>query len=136
MSLECDFKLYTASGTSLTVLSQAAFNIKLNDHTFVHTVLLAEGFSYEFLLGKDFLIKNEASVDFSKFTLKFLSLKVNFTRPKQEQTLTTVADVHILPKTTGVMQAKFLEHKLIQNNDLLVEEGFFRRIIPFLLHGF
>ena len=41
---ECDSKLYTANGTSLTVLGQAAFNIKLNDHTFVHTVLVIEGF--------------------------------------------------------------------------------------------
>ena len=89
-------------------------------------MLVIEGFCYEFLLGKDFLIKNKASVDFGKFILKFPGLEVNFTRPKQEQTLTTVADVQILPKTTVVMQAKFLEHKSIPNNDLLVEGGFSR----------
>ena len=124
--LKCNCQLYAANGTPLTVLGQAAFNIKLNDHSFVHTVMVIDGFSYEFLLGKDFLIKNKAAVDFGNFALKFPGFDVNFTRPKREQTLSTVADVHILPQTTIAMQTKFAEKELIFSNDLLIEGGFSR----------
>ena len=65
-----DVDLYTANSTVMSVLGETAIKLRLNDRTFIHDVVVFEHCSYNFLPRRDFLIRNEACIDFASCSLK------------------------------------------------------------------
>ena len=118
-----DVDLYTANGTAMNVLGKTAIELRLNDRTFIHDVVVVEHCSYNFLLGRDFLIRNEACIDFASCSLKLSDMEIGFVAPKERKIVSTVSDLNVAAKTTVAIQTQLdLEHPL--TTDILIEGGF------------
>ena len=118
-----DVDLYTANGTAMNVLEKTAIELRLNDRTFIPDVVVVEHCSYNFLLGRDFLIRNEACIDFASCSLKLSDMEIGFVAPKEQKIVSTVSDLNVAAKTTVAIQTQLdLEHPL--TTDILIEGGF------------
>eukprot|EP00795_Rhopilema_esculentum_P017524 gene17524-9148_t len=114
--------LFAANGTPLSSLGKAEFSIQFKDRVFKHSVVVIENFSYDFILGKDFLVANKAAIDFGISSLILPDLVVEFSLPKRKFIVSTVSDVQISAKATVAIQTKLFDN--IENSDLFVEGGF------------
>ena len=114
--------LFAANGTPLSSLGKAEFSIQFKDRLFKHSVVVIENFSYDFILGKDFLVANKAAIDFGISSLILPDLVVEFSLPKRKFIVSTVSDVQISAKATVAIQTKLFDN--IENSDLFVEGGF------------
>ena len=117
-----DIDLFSASGTLLSSVGKSDLFITLNNCVFKHTVVVIENFSYDFILGKDFLVAHKATIDFGNSLLCLPDVVVEFTFPKRKFIVSTVSDVCISAKTTVAVQTKLPEFN--ENSDLFVEGGF------------
>ena len=117
-----DIDLFSASGTLLSSVGKSDLFITLNNCVFKHTVVVIENFSYDFILGKDFLVAHKATIDFGNSLLCLPDVVVEFTSPKRKFIVSTVSDVCISAKTTVAVQTKLPEFN--ENSDLFVEGGF------------
>ena len=114
--------LFAANGTPLSSLGKAEFFIQFKDRVFKHSVVVIENFSYDFILGKDFLVANKAAIDSGISSLILPDLVVEFSLPKRKFIVSTVSDVQISAKATVAIQTKLFDN--IENSDLFVEGGF------------
>ena len=114
--------MFTANGSPLNVVGIAECMIDLNGRVFTHTVVVVKDFTFEFLLGKDFLTQNKAIVDFGGLCLKLDGLLVNFITPQFRSVACSTADLHIEPNSTLAVQAQCTSDPV--GEDLLVEGGF------------
>ena len=114
--------MFTANGSPLNVLGIAECMIDLNGRVFTHTVVVVKDFTFEFLLGKDFLTQNKAIVDFGGLCLKLDGLLVNFITPQFRSVACSTTDLHIEPNSTLAVQAQCTSDPV--GEDLLVEGGF------------
>eukprot|EP00794_Sanderia_malayensis_P002892 gene2892-3343_t len=117
-----NISMFAANGSSLHVLGTTECTIELNSRVFKHTVVVVEGFNYEFLLGKDFLTENQAVVDFGNLCLKIQELTVKFAKPTSRKTVRLVDSLHMKPRSTCAIQTKC--EAPIKTGDLLIEGGF------------
>ena len=112
----------SANGTLLSSIGTSNFFIKLDNRVFKHSVVVVDNFSYDFILGKDFLVTYKAAIDFRNSALVLPDIIIIFTSPKRKFIVTTVSDVHIWAKTTVAVQTKLPE--LTENSDLFIDGGF------------
>ena len=82
-----------------------------------------KNFSYNFLLGKDFLLKNKANFDFSSCWLKLFNVEIDFVAPKERKLVATVADLNIAARSTVAIQTQLSTDSMI-SSDMLIEGGF------------
>ena len=75
-----DVDLFTANGTSMSVLGKTTIKLRLNDRAFEHVVVVIEHCSYNYLLEKDFLSQNKACIDFASCSLKLSDIEISFGR--------------------------------------------------------
>ena len=114
--------MFTANGSPLNVIGIAECMIDLNGRVFTHTVVVVKDFTFEFLLGKDFLTQNKAIVDFGSLRLKLDGLLVNFITPQFRSMACSTTDLHIEPNSTLAVQARCTSEPDCE--DLLIEGGF------------
>ena len=108
-----DVDLYTANGTAMSVLGKTAIELRLNDRTFIHDVVVVEHCSFHFLLGTDFLIRNEACIAFASCYLRLSDMEIGFVAPKERKIVSTVSDLNVAAKTTVAIQTQLdFEHPL------------------------
>ena len=103
---EDSIDLFSANGTLLSSIGTSDLFIKLDNRVFKRSVVLVDNFSYYFILGKDFFVAYEATIDFRNSALVLPDVIIKFTSPKRKFIVTTVSDIRISAKTTVAVQTK------------------------------
>ena len=120
--IQNDIDLFTANGTSMSVLGKTTIELRLNDRAFEHVVVV-EDCSYNFLLGQDFWLQNKACIDFVSCSLKLLDIEISFVAPKERNIVSTVSDLSIDAITTVAIQTQ-LTSRTSLTSELLIGGGF------------
>ena len=92
--------------------------------------MVVENCSYNVLLGKDFLLKKKANVEFSSCLLKLSNFEIDFVALKERKLVATVADFNISARSTVAIQTKLSTDNMISSDMLKVD---LQRTISILL---
>ena len=102
---------------------KADIELTTGNRTCRHTVAVVKHFSHNFLLRKNFLLKNKANVDFSSCSLTLSNVELDFVAPKERKLVATVADCNIAARSTVAIQTQLSTDSMI-SSDMLIEGGF------------
>ena len=123
-------KFQSLTKNVLKICGVTLLNIKIGGLNVIHPVIIAEGINYKFLLGNDFLIKNNCDIIYSRKIIQFGTQTIPYSSVSS-----TADQVYFLSsrkfKNTSVTEKLFNNGKIFKNSFALLEQIVFLLFLIF-----